>query len=96
MNSLNFAIRYSCFCVLSGILLPAAAAAGDVSVEIGIGIHPTRIDSPEVSLSNPIGIAEVSLPLNKSARIVLNHTSSISDYEDGHGFNSVQIRWKVK
>ena len=63
---------------------------------IGIGVHSTATDRPEIYLPNPIGITEADYHLNEKVDLVFKHESGIEYHEVGAGYNGMYLRVRIK
>ncbi len=77
--------------LLGAPVMVSAADAGTWSIELGLGVHPTGLDAPEVNLDPVVGT--VALRYQRGAwAVTLEHTSGITTTESGIGFNVLTVR----
>lgn len=64
-------------------------------LSIGIGVHDTSIDGPEIDLGSSLGLVEFGYQY-KNLEIKYMHISGIRDREVGFGLNAVfaAARWE--
>lgn len=75
------------------LMVPSAVYAGPY-VTLGIALHNTRLDCPEVcGLGEPLGKAEVGYRYRVSETVEMaaffEHVSGLSVFERGYGLNMV-------
>lgn len=64
---------------------------------LGIALHTTRLDDPEISdLDNPIGIAQIDLNFSERAKAFCKHETSIRNNEVGFGLNECGLMYRIK
>lgn len=73
------------------------AQAGEFYAEVGIGIHPEKLDASgrEAQIkgfTNPLGIIEVGYQFDKHFSIQFEHVSSIPKVD--YGLNMLSIRYR--
>lgn len=72
---------------------------GCTSVHVGLGVHPTGLDGPEIGLENPIGMVggEYEFINNRDLTVsgFFDHYSGLFQQEQGGGFNVLGVKAKI-
>lgn len=100
----------NCKAIAVAALFSGSVHAGDVFVygHLGVGVHDTAFDGPEVTTTNPLGIAGFGVGMDLSETVEVKagyeHFSSLRGFpdafnspgEDGYGFNGLVIKIEAR
>jgi len=67
-----------------------------LSIQLGLAVHTTRLDSPEVDLGNPLIVLRAAYPVTKNSEVFYEHDSAAFITEEGYGFNKFGYMYKLK
>jgi len=67
------------------------------SLYLGLALHSTNLDDPEITnFDNPLGTVEIQAKTSERTHLYLRHESSLITREEGYGYNTFGIQFKVK
>lgn len=65
-------------------------------VWVGLALHATQIDKPEIQLNNPVGIVEMTYQHTERLQSFCKHESGLLTEERGYGFNECGLKLRLK
>lgn len=82
------------------LIFPTFTHAGELYLEAAIGVHDERGDAPEMNgMDNPIGSITFGYEW-RHGRVThgpaLSHDSSLPSREQGHGYNRLYYKVRIK
>ena len=74
------------------LLIPLSVQA-EPFISVGLGVHSSGMDEPEINLDIPLGIVEAGYQFDSGFNVKYTHISGLTTKELGFGLNMLSINY---